>query len=177
MRSSRVVRASDSQFRSRNCPGFDPSILRYNGIWGAADEAVLNIAHKKKKTKKSPISAFLISDPDLVRGVRGVPAQAWAAVGQGAQPAPRSQDPLSRGRVSSQQCCGSGSAWIHIILITWIRIKKNLDPSPRPDPHQKDKLDPEPDPDPHLFADDKPKCIEYEPILARFKGFEPLLGS
>jgi hypothetical protein len=52
-----------------------------------------------------------------------------------------------------------------------------LDPSPRPDPHQKDKLDPEPDPDPHLFADDKPKCIEYEPILARFKGFEPLLGS
>ncbi len=27
MRSSRVVRASDSHCRSRNCPGFDPSIL------------------------------------------------------------------------------------------------------------------------------------------------------
>ncbi len=27
MRSSRVVRSSDSQCRSRNCPGFDPSII------------------------------------------------------------------------------------------------------------------------------------------------------
>ncbi len=49
MRSSRVVRASDSQCRSRNCPGFDPSILRHSGIWGAADEAVLNIVNKKLK--------------------------------------------------------------------------------------------------------------------------------
>ena len=32
MRSSRVVRESDSQCRSRNCPGFDPSIFRHNGI-------------------------------------------------------------------------------------------------------------------------------------------------
>ena len=46
MRSSRVVRASDSQCRSRNCPGFDPSILRHSGIWGAADEAVLNIVYR-----------------------------------------------------------------------------------------------------------------------------------
>ncbi len=29
-----------------------------------------------------------------------------------------------------------------------------------PDPHDSDKLDP----DPHQFADDKPKCMEYEPI-------------
>ncbi len=43
MRSSRVVRASDRQFRSRNSPGFDPSILRHSGILGAADEGVLNI--------------------------------------------------------------------------------------------------------------------------------------
>ncbi len=57
MRSSQVVRASDSQCRSRNCPGFDPSILRHSGIWGAKDEAVLNIVHKKKNPKKSP---FLI---------------------------------------------------------------------------------------------------------------------
>ncbi len=51
MRSSRVVRASDSQCRSRNCPGFDPSILRHSGIWGAADEAVLNFLHKKNNPK------------------------------------------------------------------------------------------------------------------------------
>ncbi len=41
IRSSRVVRASDSQ--CRNCPGFGSSILRPSGIRGAADEAVLNI--------------------------------------------------------------------------------------------------------------------------------------
>ena len=34
-----------------------------------------------------------------------------------------------------------------------------------PDPHQSDKLYP----DPHQFADDKPQCIEYEPIRAFFK--------
>jgi hypothetical protein len=53
---------------------------------------------------------------------------------------------------------------------------------PDPDPHQSDKLveDPDPhqseklDPDPHQFADDKPKCIEYEP---RFWGFIWLLRS
>ncbi len=52
MRYSRVVRASDIQFRSRNCPGFDPSILWHSGIWGVADEAVLNIVHKKKSIQK-----------------------------------------------------------------------------------------------------------------------------
>ncbi len=45
MRCSRVARASDSQCRSRNCPGFDPSILRHSGICGAADIAVLNQVH------------------------------------------------------------------------------------------------------------------------------------
>jgi hypothetical protein len=35
---SRVVRASDSQCRSRNCPGFDTNIHQHSGIWGAADE-------------------------------------------------------------------------------------------------------------------------------------------
>ncbi len=29
-----------------------------------------------------------------------------------------------------------------------------------PDPHQSDELDP----DPHQFTDDKPKCIDYEPV-------------
>ncbi len=46
-RSSRVVvvRASGCQCQSRNSPKFDPSILRHSGIWGAADEAVLNNVH------------------------------------------------------------------------------------------------------------------------------------
>jgi hypothetical protein len=44
--SSLVVRASDCQCRSRNSPGFDPSILRHSEIWGAADEAMLNTVHK-----------------------------------------------------------------------------------------------------------------------------------
>ena len=37
--------------------------------------------------------------------------------------------------------------------------RKDLDPDPHP--RQSDKLDP--DPDSHQFADDKPKCMEYEP--------------
>ncbi len=52
MRSSLVVRASDCQCTSCNGPGFDPSIRRHSGIWGAADEAVLNIVWRKNK--KSP---------------------------------------------------------------------------------------------------------------------------
>ncbi len=36
----------------------------------------------------------------------------------------------------------------------------NLDPDTYPDPHQSDKQDP----DLHQFADDKPKCMEYESI-------------
>ncbi len=38
----------DCQCQSRNSPGFDPSILRPSA-WGAADEAVLNTAHKSQK--------------------------------------------------------------------------------------------------------------------------------
>jgi hypothetical protein len=40
-----------------------------------------------------------------------------------------------------------------------------------PDLHQSDKLDPDPHPhqsdqqDPDQFADDKSKCMEYEPIF------------
>jgi hypothetical protein len=46
------VRASDCQCTSCNGPGFDPSIRRHSGIWGAADEAVLNIVLNKRE--KSP---------------------------------------------------------------------------------------------------------------------------
>jgi hypothetical protein len=53
MRSSRENRASDCQFRSRNSPGFVPSILRHSVIWAAADEAVLNIIHRGKKSKNT----------------------------------------------------------------------------------------------------------------------------
>ncbi len=41
-------------------PGLESSILRHSGIRGAADEAVLNNVHKKKKSKKSPIKRKLI---------------------------------------------------------------------------------------------------------------------
>ncbi len=42
-----LVGAFDSQCRSRNCPGFYPSILRRRGIWGSVDEAGLNKVLKK----------------------------------------------------------------------------------------------------------------------------------
>ncbi len=49
MSSRRAVRASGYQCQSHhNRPGFDPSVLRHNGIWGAPDEAVLNKVHEKK---------------------------------------------------------------------------------------------------------------------------------
>ncbi len=46
MRSNLVVRASDCKCTRCNGPGSDPSIRRHSGIWGAADEAVLNIVCK-----------------------------------------------------------------------------------------------------------------------------------
>ncbi len=52
MRSSRVLKASDCQCQNRNSTGFDPSILGHSGIWGAADEAVLNKVLKKSEQKK-----------------------------------------------------------------------------------------------------------------------------
>ncbi len=63
MRSSLVVRASDCQCTSCNGPGFDPSIRRHSGIWGAADEAVLNIVWKKswkipQKNNRAMYAAF-----------------------------------------------------------------------------------------------------------------------
>ncbi len=50
MRSSLVVRATDCQCTSCKGPGIDPSIRRHSGIWGAADEAVLNIVGNNGKT-------------------------------------------------------------------------------------------------------------------------------
>ncbi len=54
MRSSLMVRASDRQCTSCNGPGFDPSICRHSGIWGAADEAVLNIVRKNINKNLDP---------------------------------------------------------------------------------------------------------------------------
>jgi hypothetical protein len=48
VRSSLAVRAPDCQCTSCNGPGFNPSIRRHSGIWGAADEAVLNTVRTKK---------------------------------------------------------------------------------------------------------------------------------
>jgi hypothetical protein len=51
----------------------------------------------------------------------------------------------------------------------------NLDPDPHRDSQQSDQL--HPDLDTHQFADEKPKCMEYELILELSQGFEPLFGS
>ncbi len=56
MRSIRIFRVSDCQCQSRNNPGFDASILRHNGIWGAADEAVFNTVQREKIQKISLIN-------------------------------------------------------------------------------------------------------------------------
>jgi hypothetical protein len=70
------------------------------------------------------------------------------------------------------------------VPVLWIRIRICKDPQhfgnldPHPDLQEIkirtrikiNKLDPEPDPDQHHFADVKPKCVEYEPILVLFKG-------
>ncbi len=44
-------------FLTCNSPGFDPSILRNSGIWGAEDGAVLNNV-KRKKPQKIPLLRF-----------------------------------------------------------------------------------------------------------------------
>jgi hypothetical protein len=51
--------------------------------------------------------------------------------------------------------------------VLWIRIRINVIPKLDPDPDQSDKLDP----DPRQFTDDKPKCMENEPIRALFSRF------
>ncbi len=61
MRSSLVVRASDCQCTSCNGPGFDPCIRRHSGIWGAADETVLNIVRTNKRKKSPKIIIIIIS--------------------------------------------------------------------------------------------------------------------
>ncbi len=57
-RSSRVFTASDSQSRSRNCrncPGFDPSILRYSESEGRQMKQCWISYIQRKNPKKSPI--------------------------------------------------------------------------------------------------------------------------
>jgi hypothetical protein len=73
--------------------------------------------------------------------------------------------------------------------VLWIRIRIHKDPHhfANLDPHPDQiniwirikiyKLDPGPDPDPAQFADVKPKCMDYEPILALLQGFEPRFRS
>jgi len=55
MRSSLVVRASGCPCKLSNGPGFKSSIRWHSGIWGAADEAVLNTVHEiHENPTKSP---------------------------------------------------------------------------------------------------------------------------
>ncbi len=73
MRSSRVVRAVGCQCRSRNSPGrlgYDPSILQHSGIWGAADEAVLNTVHRKKSNK---LPCFILQGVGVMTLIHRIP--------------------------------------------------------------------------------------------------------
>ncbi len=56
MRSCWVVRASQLSWVRSEHP-------RHSGIWGAADEAVLNIAHEKKNQKNPPLT-LKVEDAD-----------------------------------------------------------------------------------------------------------------
>jgi hypothetical protein len=58
-----MVRASDCQCRSRNSAGSNPSNLRHSGIWGAADEAVLNKVQvcSFHNLNKKPSIPFLVA--------------------------------------------------------------------------------------------------------------------
>ncbi len=75
---SLVVRASDCQCTCCNGPGFDPSIRRHSGIWGAADETVLNIVRTKRK--KSPKKIFKKKKKVTLAGLFGwhKPRLNWA---------------------------------------------------------------------------------------------------
>jgi hypothetical protein len=65
MRSSLVVRASGCQCTSCNGLGFDASIRRHSGIWGVADEAVLNTVRKKIKKIPPPKKKMLLVKLDV----------------------------------------------------------------------------------------------------------------
>ncbi len=43
-----IIKLQDCQYKSRNSPEFDPSILRHSGILEVAREAVLNKVRTKK---------------------------------------------------------------------------------------------------------------------------------
>jgi hypothetical protein len=75
MRSSLVVRASDCQCTSCNGLGFDPSIRRHSGIWGAADEAVLNIVWKKSMIFPSPAGMSLTKFSPCLGEIKLFPAR------------------------------------------------------------------------------------------------------
>ncbi len=68
------------------------------------------------------------------------------------------------GKALSPKHCNEAAFPIKICTRISIKLKsgsasnKNQDP----DPHKSDELDPEPNPD--QFAEDKPKCMENEPI-------------
>ncbi len=62
-----MVRASDSQCATRDCLGFDPSILRHSGVWGAADEAVLKKVQKNQKPTPPPPPVVAVQKKSLKR--------------------------------------------------------------------------------------------------------------
>ncbi len=66
MISSRVVKSSNSQCQSCNCPGFDPSILRHSGIWSVAD---IKVVRKKARKKMSWFQTMVPNSPSYIMNV------------------------------------------------------------------------------------------------------------
>jgi hypothetical protein len=87
MRSSRLVRASDSQYRSRNCPGFYPSIW----IWGAADDSKTEKIPIKKEKRKNLNKS--ITQSCLQEAIQPAAAGAGPPGGGGRGPGPGSAAP------------------------------------------------------------------------------------
>ncbi len=118
MRSSLVVRASDCQFTSCNGPGFDPSIRRHSGIWGATDEAVLNIVLNKRE--KIPQKIFN-KKKTILFPPRSFVAVFWIRDGQKSGSGMNIPDP------QHWLCRGSATFWWWLgsdfLILTPIRVQ------------------------------------------------------
>ncbi len=112
-----------------------------------------------------------------------LPSAPTPAPGEGTLVVPRAALLPPGNRKCDHEDCVTCAWLLEVRPALWIRIRK--------DPHHFGNLDPHPhqikiririkiyklDLDPHQFADFKPKCMKYEPILALFQGFERFFWS
>jgi len=120
---------------------FDPSIRRHSGIWGAADEAVLNIERKKfKKSKKIPLLSFQNVSSVLctvcllfIKKYVNIPGQkpVWSSPGRPLLLSGHSWDLSPPADPEGRQCPVSSLHGIVLLQsptrnVTWARICKRL---------------------------------------------------